>query len=74
MEIYPERVFSLSKLILEVHGYSTYEDTLIALRLVKDELLRVGGETNFPITKEFLAVFKAWYTRHETGRVAKKVV
>ena len=41
----PERGFSINKLILEVHGYSTYEDTLTALRLVKDELLRVGGES-----------------------------
>ena len=69
--ITPERGFSINKLILEVHGYSTYEDTLTALRLVKDELLRVGGKTKL-ITKELLADVKTSYTRYEADRIAKK--
>ena len=69
----PERGFSINKLILEVHGYSMYDDTLTAHRLVKDELRRVGGETKFPITKELLADVKASYTRYEVDRVAKKM-
>ena len=68
----PERGFSINKLILEVHGYSTYEDTLTALRLVKDELLRVGGETKFPITKELLSEVKLSYSKYEADRVARK--
>ena len=35
----PEKGFLINKLILKVHGYCTYEDTLTALQLVKDELL-----------------------------------
>ena len=67
----PERGFSINKLILKVHGYSTYKDTLRALWLVKDELLQVGGETKFPITKEILADIKASYTRSEADQVEK---
>ena len=43
----PERGFSVNKRLLDVHGCSTYEDTIIALRMVKDELLRVGGVLEF---------------------------
>ena len=57
---------------MEVHGYSTYEDTLIALQLVKDGLLRVGGKTKFLITMELLADVKASYIRYAADRVAKK--
>ena len=46
--------------------------TLTALWLVKDELLRVGGETKFPVTKELLADIKASYTRYEADCFAKK--
>ena len=68
----PERGFSINKLILEIHGYSKYEDTLTGLWFVKDEILRVGDETKFPITKYLLADIKASYTRYEADRVAKK--
>ena len=46
--------------------------TLTALWLVKDELLQVGGETKFPVTKELLADIKASYTRYEADCFAKK--
>ena len=29
--------------LLDVHGYSTYKDTIIPLHMVKDELLHVFG-------------------------------
>jgi hypothetical protein len=69
----PERGFSINKMILEIHGYSTYEDTLIALRLVKDELLRVGDETKFPVTRELLSEVKVSYSRYEADREVEKV-
>ena len=53
----PERGFSINKLILGIHGYSTYEDTLTALRFVKDELL---------------SDVKAAHSRYEADRVARK--
>ena len=55
-------------------GYSTYEDTLTALRLVKDKILQVGGRAKFSITKKLLADVKASYTRYEPDCVAKKAV
>ena len=36
-------------------------NTRTALRLVEDELLRVGGKTKFPITKELFADIKGSY-------------
>lgn len=68
----PERGFSINKLILETHGYSTYEDTLVALRLVKDEILHNGDETKFPIKRELLSEVKASYSRYEADCVARK--
>ena len=53
-------------------GYSTYEDTLTALRLVKDKILQVGGRAKFSVTKKLLADVKASYTRYEPDCVAKK--
>ena len=52
-------------------GYSTYEDTLTALRLVKDKILQVGGRAKFSITKKLLADVKASYIRYEPDCVAK---
>ena len=37
-----------------MHGYSTYEDMIIVLYMIKDELLRVGGILEFPVTCELL--------------------
>ena len=42
-----EREFSVNKRLLDVHDYSTYKETIIALRMIKDELLRVGGVLEF---------------------------
>ena len=49
---FPERGFSINKYILERHGKQLVESTIIALRMVKDELCRVGGELKFPLTKQ----------------------
>ena len=39
----PERGFSVNKRLLAVYGDITYEDTIIALHMVKDELLCVSA-------------------------------
>ena len=67
----PERGFSVNKLLLDVHGYSTYEDTIIALRIVKDELLRVGGILEFSITRELLDPVSASWSKYEAERLAR---
>ena len=50
-----------------------YEDSLTAVRLVKDKLLRISSETKLPINKELLVDIKASYTRYEVDSVAKKL-
>ena len=48
----PERGFSYNKYLLSLHGGSTSDETIIALRLVKDSLLLAGGIMNFPINSQ----------------------
>ena len=50
----PERGFSVNKIMLESHGYTIDNDTIAALRLVKDSIKREGGEENFPITRKLI--------------------
>ena len=45
----PERGFSINKIMLETHGYTIYEDIIVAFRIVKDELNHVGSVTKFNI-------------------------
>ena len=40
--------------MVEAHGYTIKNDTIVALRIVKDELRRVGGVVNFKFTKELI--------------------
>ena len=44
--------FPSTRKIQERHGKQLDESTIIALRMVKDELCRVGGELKFPLTKQ----------------------
>ena len=50
----PERGFSINKHMLSIHGSALKEETLVALRLVKDEIIRVGGIMNIKITKDMI--------------------
>ena len=63
---------SINKLMLTVHGYSTYEDTIVALRVVKDELHRVRGAINFPVTRELLTDAKNSFSRYEADRLVRQ--
>ena len=40
-----EHGFSTNKIMLETHGYTIYDDTIVTLRIVKDELNCVGSVT-----------------------------
>ena len=64
--------FSINKLLLAVHGHNTYEDTIIALRMVKDELARVGGTCKFPITRELLDSVKDSWSKYDADRLARQ--
>lgn len=50
----PERGFSINKKMLDIHGSSTKEETIVALRFIKDELIHRGGPLKIPLTKELL--------------------
>ena len=58
--------------MLAVHWYSTYEDTIVALRMVKDELLRVGGAINFPITRELLIDVGDSFSKYNADCLARQ--
>ena len=66
-----EREFSVNKQLLAVHGYSTYKDTIIALCMVKDELLRVVGILEFPTIYELLDSVSASWSKYEADRLAR---
>ena len=60
----PESGFSINKHILDIHGHSLKEDTIEAIRVVKDAILRYPSLLDIPITKEMIKNVKAsrqWY-------------
>ena len=60
----PERGFSINKYLLQVHGSSTSEKTIEALRFVKDEICRVRGVMKFRINRELLSSIKGAHGRY----------
>ena len=50
----PESGFSINKHILDIHGQSLKEDTIEAIRVVKDAILRYPSLLDIPITKEMI--------------------
>ena len=61
----PERGFSLNKHLLATHGSTTDEDTIVAIRLVKDFIVHNGGTNNVVITKEMIASSNSAWSRYE---------
>ena len=70
----PERGFSVNRIILETHEYIIYEDTIVALRIVKEELNRVGSVTKFNIVKELIKEVKLSSSQYEADRKARKAL
>ena len=54
----PESGFSINKFMLEVHGHSLGEDTLEALRVVKDAIVNSGSVQNIPSTHTLIMSVK----------------
>ena len=50
----PERGFSINKSNLSIHGYFTKNETIVALRLVKDFIIERGGVEEIKVSKEML--------------------
>ena len=70
----PESGFSDNKIMLETHRYTIYEDTIVALRIVKDELNRVGSVTKFNSDKELIKEVKLSYSKYEADRKAREAL
>ena len=71
----PERGFSINKYLLSAHGSSTSNDAIVALRLIKDHLIEIGGYMNFPITKNLIAsVATARQKYHQDLEAKRKLV
>ena len=50
----PEHGFSINKSLLSIHGYSTKDETVVALRLVKDFIIERGRIEKIKFTQELL--------------------
>ena len=70
----PERGFSNNKIMLETHRYTIYEDTIVALSIVKDELNRVESVTKFNSDKELIKEVKLSYSKYEADRKAREAL
>ena len=62
----PKRGFSINKHMLNIHGYSLGEDTIIAVRIVKDYIIKCGGSENVPVTNALLKSCKQARNRYYT--------
>ena len=60
--------------MLETHGHTIYESTILALRIVKDELNRVGKVTKLNIDKELIKEVKLSYSKYEMDQGARKAL
>ena len=60
----PERGFSINKYLLQVHGSPTSEETIEALRFVKEEICCVGGVMKFPINRELPSSVKGAHGKY----------
>ena len=58
-----ERGFSINKILLDAHGHSIKEDTIVALRFVKDKLHSIGGATKFVINQNLIESCKAAHAK-----------
>ena len=68
----PERGFSLNKYLLDTHGHSINEETIVAIRLVKDFISHNGGTNNVVITKEMIQSSKSAWSRYDVYLQNKK--
>lgn len=60
----PESGFSINRIVIEAYGYIINENKIVALRFVKDELLRVVVILNFNITKGLIGELKSSHLKY----------
>ena len=64
--------FSINKSMLEVNGHSLGEDTLEALRVVKDAIVNSGSVLNIPITHTLIMSVKNSCQKYQADLEAKR--
>ena len=69
----PERGFSINKNILKVHGTTLKEDTIIALRFIKDELIKRNGTMNISISKDLIKSCKSARSSYQAFLEAQRL-
>ena len=70
----PERGFSINKSVLQIHGTSLEEDTIVALQLVKDYIVLNNGVDKIDIEESHIASCRNARTRYATILNEKKKV
>ena len=68
----PERGFSINKHVLKIHGFSLGEDTIIAIRLVKDFIIKCGGSEKVPVPNALLKSCKEARSRYHADLEEKR--
>ena len=67
-----ESGFSINKQVLEVHGNSLDDDTLVAIRRVKHALVKEGGATGFELTSSLRTSVKQSWQRYQNDLLRKR--
>ena len=67
-----QRGFSISKCFLDIHGNSTKNYTIVALRMVKDQISSVEGIMNVSIYKQLLSSVQSARQRYHCDIEAKR--
>ena len=68
----PERGFSINKYLLDIHGSSTGEDTLEALRMIKDYLIVHGAVKNIVVDRKLIQSCSLAYSKYEEDLKQKR--
>ena len=70
--VVPERGFSINKHLLSIQRNSINEETIVALRLVKDHLFKVDGLTKVKVTPKLLVSVNNSFQRYNADLEAKR--
>ena len=64
VNVEPERGFSINKILLNIHGQSTKDETIVALRLVKDFIIEREGIEKIKVIQQLLKSCERARERH----------
>ena len=69
-----ERGFSINKYFIDMHGLSAREETIESLRIIKDELFRVGAVLKFSTNKALIDSVKDSHSKYNADLEMKKSI